>query len=61
MFTPFYQSDSGVLPPLRDWIVAPATRLPVIRGFVAAMVAGTIFDPRRTLGLDREFGARPRS
>jgi salicylate hydroxylase len=26
-FTPFYQSDSRVLPPLRDWIVAPATRL----------------------------------
>jgi 2-polyprenyl-6-methoxyphenol hydroxylase-like FAD-dependent oxidoreductase len=59
MFTPFYQSDSTVLPPLRDWIVAPATRLPLIRGFVAAMVAGTIFDPRRTLGLSREFGAGP--
>ena len=59
MFTPFYQSDSGVLPPLRDWIVAPATRLPVIRGFVAAMVAGTIFDPRRTLGLSKQYGARP--
>jgi 2-polyprenyl-6-methoxyphenol hydroxylase-like FAD-dependent oxidoreductase len=59
MFTPFYQSDSGVLPPLRDWIVAPATRLPLIRGFVAATVAGTILDPRRTLGLGRESGARP--
>ena len=51
MFTPFYQSDSHVLPVLRDWIVAPATRLPVVRGFTAAMVAGTIFDPRRTLGI----------
>ena len=49
MFTPFYQSDSRVLPVLRDWIVAPATRLPVVRGFTAAMVAGTIFDPRQTL------------
>jgi salicylate hydroxylase len=52
MFTPFYQSDSHVLPLLRDWIVAPATRLPIVRGHVAAMVAGTIFDPRRTLKLD---------
>lgn len=51
MFTPFYQSDSRVLPWLRDWFVAPATGLPVVRGFTAAMVAGTIFDPRRTLGL----------
>jgi 2-polyprenyl-6-methoxyphenol hydroxylase-like FAD-dependent oxidoreductase len=50
-FTPFYQSDSRVLPPLRDWIVAPATRLPLVRGFTAAMVAGTIFDPRRKLKL----------
>ena len=34
---------------MADWIVAPATRLPVVRGFTAAMVAGTIFDPRQTL------------
>ena len=58
MFTPFYQSDSRVLPVLRDWIVAPATRLPVIRGYVAAMVAGTILDPRRTLRLDPHDDAR---
>jgi 2-polyprenyl-6-methoxyphenol hydroxylase-like FAD-dependent oxidoreductase len=51
MFTPFYQSDSCVLPVLRDWIVAPATRLPMVRGLAAAMVAGTILDPRQTLGL----------
>jgi salicylate hydroxylase len=64
-FTPFYQSDSRLLPELRDWVVAPATRLPVVRGFVAAMVAGTIFDPRGTLGLGpvpdqtRDVGANP--
>jgi 2-polyprenyl-6-methoxyphenol hydroxylase-like FAD-dependent oxidoreductase len=51
MFTPFYQSDSRVLPVLRDWIVAPGTRLPIVRGYVAAMVAGTMFDPRRKLDL----------
>ena len=26
-FTPFYQSDSRLLPPLRDFVIAPATRL----------------------------------
>jgi 2-polyprenyl-6-methoxyphenol hydroxylase-like FAD-dependent oxidoreductase len=51
IFTPFYQSDSRLLPPLRDWFVAPATRLPIVRRFVAGTVAGTIFDPRRQLGL----------
>lgn len=51
LFTPFYQSDSRLLPSLRDWFVAPATRLPLVRGYVAAMVAGTILDPRVRLGL----------
>ena len=41
-FTPFYQSDSRVLPPLRDYVIAPATRLPLIRWLVAASVAGFV-------------------
>lgn len=41
-FTPFYQSDSRILPPLRDFVVAPATRLPLVRRFVAALVAGLV-------------------
>jgi len=45
-FTPFYQSDSRMLPPLRDWLVAPATRLPLVRSFVAASVAGLVLAPR---------------
>lgn len=45
-FTPFYQSDSRLLPPLRDWIVAPATRLPLARRLVAASVAGLVLAPR---------------
>ena len=52
-FTPFYQSDSRLLPPLRDWIMAPATRLPLARTLVAAMVAGVALDPRRKLELAR--------
>ena len=41
-FTPFYQSDSRILPPLRDYIIAPATRLPLIRWLVVASVAGLV-------------------
>lgn len=41
-FTPFYQSDSRLLPPLRDYIIAPATRLPLLRRLVAASVAGLV-------------------
>jgi 2-polyprenyl-6-methoxyphenol hydroxylase-like FAD-dependent oxidoreductase len=49
-FTPFYQSDSRVLPPLRDWVVAPGTRMPLARRFVAASVAGLVFAPRGLCG-----------
>ena len=41
-FTPFYQSDSRILPPLRDFLIAPATRLPLARWLVAASVAGLV-------------------
>jgi 2-polyprenyl-6-methoxyphenol hydroxylase-like FAD-dependent oxidoreductase len=41
-FTPFYQSDSRILPPLRDYIIAPATRIPLVRWVVAASVAGLV-------------------
>ena len=41
-FTPFYQSDSGLLPPLRDFVIAPATRLPLVRRLIAASVAGLV-------------------
>lgn len=50
-FTPAYQSDSRILPVLRDWVIAPATRLPGLRKFVAASVAGIVLDPRTHLRL----------
>ncbi len=50
-FTPFYQSDSDVLPLLRDWLIAPATRLPYVRSLIAATVAGLVLDPRARLQL----------
>jgi salicylate hydroxylase len=39
-FTPFYQSDSRVLPILRDQLLVPITRLPVARSLVARLVSG---------------------
>lgn len=40
VFTPFYQSDSHILPLLRDWLVAPASRVPLVVRGLARVVAG---------------------
>jgi salicylate hydroxylase len=47
LFTPFYQSDSRVLPVLRDRILAPLTQLPPFDRFVARLVAGMTVAPLR--------------
>jgi 2-polyprenyl-6-methoxyphenol hydroxylase-like FAD-dependent oxidoreductase len=54
LFTPVYQSDSRVLPWLRDRIAGRrfAMSWPA-NAFLAAMVSGTIGWPLRRLGLDR--------
>jgi 2-polyprenyl-6-methoxyphenol hydroxylase-like FAD-dependent oxidoreductase len=44
-FTPFYQSDSRVLPFLRDWLAAPLSRLPIADVLLARLVSGTIAAP----------------
>ena len=51
MFTPFYQSDSTVLPVIRDRLVATVARVPPAPQILAAMVAGTLVDPFRRIGL----------
>lgn len=51
MFTPFYQSDSLVLPFLRDRLVPTIARLPPAPQLLAAMVAGTLVDPFAGVGL----------
>lgn len=51
LFTPVYQSDSRVLPVLRDWLVGPLSKLWPATRIQAEMVAGTIGDPLRRLGL----------
>ncbi len=49
--TPFYQSDSTVLPFIRDRLVATLTRVPPAPQFLAGMVAGTVIDPFKRIGL----------
>ena len=49
--TPFYQSDSRWLPILRDVLVPIATTVPPLPQFLAALVAGRLLYPLRTLEL----------
>jgi 2-polyprenyl-6-methoxyphenol hydroxylase-like FAD-dependent oxidoreductase len=42
VFTPFYQSDSNLLPVFRDWLVAPMTRIPGVPRLLANIVAGRL-------------------
>jgi 2-polyprenyl-6-methoxyphenol hydroxylase-like FAD-dependent oxidoreductase len=44
-FTPFYQSDSTVLPWLRDTMVAQGARIPMVQRLLARTVAGTLVQP----------------
>ncbi|EKF43342.1 FAD dependent oxidoreductase [Nitratireductor indicus C115] len=58
MFTPFYQSDSDVLPFLRDWLVATVARIPPAPSILAALVSGMLADPLGSLGVDEPDWAR---
>ena len=49
--TPFYQSDSRWLPALRDILVPIATTVPPLPQFLAALVAGRLLYPLKTLEL----------
>jgi 2-polyprenyl-6-methoxyphenol hydroxylase-like FAD-dependent oxidoreductase len=49
--TPFYQSDSVVLPIVRDVFVSYLARIPPAPQFLAAMVAGNLLSPIKALGL----------
>lgn len=51
LFTPFYQSDSTLLPLLRDRLVATIAKIPPAPQFLASMVAGTVVDPFGPAGL----------
>ena len=50
-FTPFYQSDSTLFPWIRDKVVASLSRIPPAPQVLASMVAGTLIDPFKPIGL----------
>ncbi len=51
VFTPFYQSDSRVLPFIRDWLAAPLSRMPVGDAVLARLVSGMTVAPVRGEGV----------
>ncbi len=52
LFTPVYQSDSRILPLVRDRLVGPLSKLWPAPAIQAAMVSGLIGNPLGTLGLE---------
>lgn len=50
-FTPFYQSDSRLVPLLRDTLVSSVARVPPAPAILAALVSGMLADPLRRIGL----------
>jgi 2-polyprenyl-6-methoxyphenol hydroxylase-like FAD-dependent oxidoreductase len=50
-FTPVYQSDSRLLPLLRDWLAAPLSKLWPAPPLLAALVSGALGAPLAKLGL----------
>ena len=51
MFTPFYQSDSRVLPMIRDLFVSVLAKIPPAPQLLAAIVAGALLSPIKKLDL----------
>ena len=45
VFTPMYQSDSRILPALRNLILAPVGRMPPVRQILTALVTGDVLPP----------------
>ena len=50
-FTPVYQSESKILPALRDWLTEPLSDMAPIRKLLAVIVAGRVGAPLRAIGL----------
>jgi salicylate hydroxylase len=59
MFTPVYQSDSRVLPIVRDGLVGPLSGIWPATWIQAAMVSGLIGSPLKSLGLSSPPSASP--
>ncbi|NBT32529.1 MAG: hypothetical protein EBT13_11705 [Rhodobacteraceae bacterium] len=50
VFTPQYQSDSRVLPALRDHVLFPMSQIPPVPRVLSALVRGTLLPPLGSLG-----------
>jgi len=50
LFTPAYQSDSAAIAWLRDWLMAPLSRIPPAPQILAALVAGQWGAPLSAIG-----------
>lgn len=55
LFTPVYQSDSRLLPLLRDRLVGPLSKLWPATAIQASMVSGLVGNPLRPLGLEGDL------
>jgi salicylate hydroxylase len=50
VFSPFYQSDSRLLPLVRDHVAGPLSKIPPAPRLLATIVAGTLTNPLRRIG-----------
>ncbi len=50
-FTPVYQSESRILPAIRDALTGPLSDIPLMRALLAAIVSGKVGAPLKALGL----------
>lgn len=57
-FTPQYQSDSRILPVIRDRVLFPLSQVPPLPRVLTALVCGTMLPPLASL--DRAAGVRAR-
>ena len=56
--TPFYQSDSVVIPAVRDILMNTVGRTPQMQRVLSAMISGTLVDPFSAIGLaEKRFEA----
>lgn len=60
LVTPAYQSHSRLLPVLRDHLMAPLSKMPVMRGQLTRLVAGNILPPLASVAFPARVGtAKP--
>ena len=52
-FTPFYQSDSRLLPLIRDYLAAPMSRVSPLSRVLVRLVSGTLVNPLRGVEFTR--------